>query len=157
MSADLLAQYDEGRERLRLANEAEAQAKAAYDKAVNARKSEAAEVHRLRSALKRAISGAPPGSDLAPLLALAAPTPPDGILQSLWELLLTIPADGDADMDVFRDRFPLSDGAINGRIAKAKKRGYVETAGWGRYKLTEAGRSLVARSGLRLIGAELPE
>jgi len=164
MGTELLEQYDEQRERVRVAEEAEAKAKAVYDKAKDARKAAEAELHLLRSRLERAISGAGSGggedpSDAQDDSALSAPKPvepttpppPDGIRQSLWELLLTIPPDGDVDMDVLRERFDLSDGAISSRVSKAKKRKYVESAGWGRYKLTEKGKELVERRGLRLL------
>lgn len=61
MGTELLEQYDEQRERVRVAEEAEAKAKAVYDKAKDARKAAEAELHLLRSRLERAISGAGSG------------------------------------------------------------------------------------------------
>ncbi len=159
METNLLAQYDKQQEKVRLALEAESDAKGVYDKAVDARRAEEAELHRLRSVLERAISAVDPDHlETRPLSSPPAPIEqspaPDGVRQSLWELLLCIPVDGDVEMDTFRERFKISDGAINSRIAKAKKRKYIETAGWGRYKLTDKGKELVERRGLRLLEAD---
>lgn len=62
------------------------------------------------------------------------------------------PRDGsDLALADLRQHFKLSEGAINTRIGKAKKQGLVESAGWGRYRLTEKG--IRALSGLRVVAA----
>ena len=76
--------------------------------------------------------------------AQVAPTPPApaGVTQSIWELILVIPRDGDVSMDDLREKFNITDAAINNRVTKAKKAGFVGSAGWGRYCLTDKGKKL---------------
>jgi len=106
-------------------------------------------------------SGPPLGMPSMATLRPPSPSPvpaaapePIGVRPSFWDLLLLIPLDGDVGMPDLRERFPnLTEGAINTRVTKAKKAGLVESAGWGRYRLTTAGRSARSQR-LHVIGED---
>jgi len=111
-----------------------------------------------RRALELAIiekhSGATsPGTVAQPpdqVLLSEPPSRPPQVRQSYWDLMVLIPKDGDIGMEEVRNSFMGPDGvvrlsrkAINTRLSKAKRAGLIETAGWGRYKLTEKGKRLM--------------
>lgn len=100
----------------------------------------------------------PPAPSMPPL-----PKPPvdedaadddasDGVRPSFMELIRRFPVEGDVGMPDLRAWFAgMNDGALNGRLAKCKKRGLIESAAWGRYRLTEAGRKVQTQR-LQLVG-----
>ncbi len=61
---------------------------------------------------------------------------------SIRETVRAIPRDGEIGTAELRETLGLSEGATYTRIQKAKRAGLVESAGWGKYKLTEEGKKL---------------
>jgi len=174
MASDLLTTYDNAMVKLATAKAETAAAKAHYDDALDRERKAEADLADARAALQRAIGrghgptptpgpsagdgaggsasdGSPPppasdGSTSDAPSGATAPPPPPGVRKSLWELVLAIPRDGDVDMDDLRVKFnSITDAAINNRVTKAKKAGLVESAGWGRYALTDKGRKLLGQ------------
>ena len=110
----------------------------------------------IRAAIKAGGGFSLPTVASAPVEPVAETTTPErgsptGVLPSVWELLLITPMDGSISMDDLRSAFELTDAALNNRVAKAKKAGLMETAGWGRYQLTVKGKALREQRGLRLL------
>ncbi len=73
---------------------------------------------------------------------VGAPPPPPGVRASVWAIVLVRPREGDLTVEAMRDALGLSTSALNTRLVIAKGKGWVESAGWGRCRLTDAGRVL---------------
>lgn len=76
---------------------------------------------------------------------LSTPPRPDGIRESFWVVVLAIPRDGETTMEDLRRTLGLSESSLNNRVSKMKNADLIESAGWGRYKLTEKGRWFVGQ------------
>lgn len=86
--------------------------------------------------------------------SVSIPRPaPDGIRQTLWEVIAAIPRDGVLRGSDLRALLGLSEGAVNTRLANAKQAKLIEAAGWGLYRLTEQGRALQGQR-LRIVDNE---
>jgi hypothetical protein len=180
MKSDLWAEYDKAQERLRAARERTALAQA-EERAVEAEVASARNAIELAVAapastpnVKQAGTPKPrPATPLAlPSMASLAsasnedgdgdenvssvsiPRPaPDGIRQTLWEVIAAIPRDGVLRGSDLRALLGLSEGAVNTRLANAKQAKLIEAAGWGMYRLTEQGRTLQGQR-LRIVNNE---
>lgn len=75
----------------------------------------------------------------------SAPPCPDGIRPSFWTVVLVIPKDGEIPLEDLRRALGLSESSLNNRISKMKAADLIESAGWGRYKLTEKGRRFLVQ------------
>lgn len=169
MAHGILEKYDRIREHLGELRVKTAAAKAAYDAALSEEKAVEHEFVATREALDALLGSAagtrgdptdasgtdvldemlgtkPSDSGIAPE---AIPPAPHGVRPSFWELVY-IMRNGEIDKGKIRDRLKVSDSALATRIQKAKKAGVIETAGWGRYRLTEEGRKIVS-PGLRVV------
>ena len=165
MSSELLNEYDKLRERLREAQDRAAVARARHEEALQAQRAIEDRLIEVRTAIARAIDIAdePPtmiavNPEPADRLDVStpkeraqpttsAPTPsaanPIKVSPSLKELIFAFPRDNDTGHEALREVLGgLAYAATHTRIHKAKKRGLVESAGWGRYRLTETGRNI---------------
>lgn len=75
---------------------------------------------------------------------------PDGIRPSFWDIIITIPYDGDISLEELRKKLSLEQSAAANRLSKMKSTGLLESSGWGRYKLSAESRAAL-RSKLRLV------
>jgi len=163
MSDDLLDRYDRLREQVQDARFCTDTAKTRYDEARAKQRALEKKLDAARADIKRAIEIAndaprPRRKEKAPRPEAPpprSPPAPEGIRLSFWELLLAVPPDGDVEMADLRAAFPdLNDGAINTRVTKAKKAGLLESASYGRHRLTAKARKIVGRQHLQVVNNE---
>ncbi len=149
MSSPLLTKYDRLQAELREAETAEAAAKSRYEDARAVTRVTRKALEKARAEIDRAISIAdspptPTGTGkTAPVAQAASQSPakaPGHVRPSLRELVLAFPKDGDTGHEEIGKTLGLNYSAVNSRLHKAKKAGLVESAGWGRYRLTDAGK-----------------
>ena len=148
MSSPLLTKYDRLQAELREAETAEAAAKSRHDDARAVTRAARKALEKARAEIDRAISIADSPPTATGKAAPAAPAPtaspvkaPGHVRPSFRELILAFPEDGDTGHEEVGKTLGLKYSAVNSRLHKAKKAGLVESAGWGRYRLTDAGKA----------------
>jgi len=148
MSTSLVSKYKKLVIQYLETQEEEARAKNRYDSIVADRKQIEREMADLESALEYGeslMASAPTASGTTS--GTATPTPPasgatDSVRNSIRDLVLLIPRDGEATRAELKVGLGLGKGALNSRLMDAKKAAYIETAGRGRYKLMDKGKAL---------------
>ena len=146
---DPLSHYDLLQERLRIAKAETATARDRYNTAVAEEQSAERDLITTRQVLVQKITNAPSGQR-PPKLVVSEPSEPDGtddpsptgVQRSLRELIIAFPREAHVGVDDLQEHFKITKGALNTRIMKAKRAGLVESAGWGRYKLTPEGQKV---------------
>lgn len=182
-TTNLRTRYRDALTRLRDAQDATAAVKArfkdAVDQAVAQEQAIQKEVADLEDKLDRAVeiadqlptatSASPPTASTTPPPVAAKPPPATGTPpvvsspvapvpyveppDSLREVILAIPLNGDIGFPDLQAATKLRRTVLNTRLAKCKKRQYVESAGHGRYRLANLGAQVHARhgQGLRVV------
>ena len=159
MTVDLLTRYDQLRTLHQKSCERVASLKRSLAEAQGQQERHWRELKKVRAELGQALSGDTskssgetpevPSQAPAPEAHAKPPTPETkpvpatpGLRPSIRQTVRAIPRDSDIGTAEVREALGLSEGATYTRIQKAKRAGLVESAGWGRYKLTEEGKKL---------------
>ena len=136
----LRADYDRLHEKLYEAKQRTSEAKIRYDEMLDKQEAIERELNAVGDALDRAVAVA----GQPPIVAAPPENLPEGITPSIGETVFALPRDGsDIGADELREKLGLSQGGLNARIQKAKRRGLIESAAWGRYRLTSDGKRMV--------------
>lgn len=138
MPQSLVARYKDLIVRHVEAKDQEIRAKARYEDAVAERKRIEREMAEVESALEFGESLMATAPDSDELRSNDA----DGLRSSIRELVLLIPRSGDVSRSELLSKLDLNNGGLNARLMKAKNQDYIESAGRGRYRLTEKGKAV---------------
>lgn len=152
MANPILRYYDKLVSELTKAKRETLEARRRYDTAKAKQESLEAEMEITREHIDEILWAAEPPKQAAPAQDAPVPevrdakpepvAPPFGHRPSIRATVRAIPKDGDITTAEIREALGLSEGATYTRIQKAKKAGLVESAGWGKYKLTEEGKKI---------------
>ncbi len=152
----LRSRYDKASERLREAQERTAELKAQvedikaqHQEARTAESEALAEHKRLQDELDAVLEQADQSGVPSPSAVAAAAPPPRPAHQvpvtlppSIQQVVFAIPLNGEISKPDLCQKLGMKESVVHTRVQKGKKLDLIESAGWGKYKLTDAGRKL---------------